>query len=107
MTYKSDCDKHAADCKEAHRLYKVWQITKKDEDKDIWWKALTGIHSRKYLTITMTVWPVEGVDADKLKEMIESNGISLPWDGQNLYHGDQVVAEVIKARASTWPKPAM
>lgn len=104
MSYKEDNDRHMAELKEVHRLWEVWQATKKDEDRDKWWAASTSSHSKKYLTVQLTIWPSEDVDADKIKEMLESNGCSLPWDGQNLYHGDQVIGEIIKARASIWPK---
>lgn len=107
MTYKADCERHDAECKEAQRLYNIWQTTKKDEDKDIWWKALSSVHHRKYITITMTIWPSEDMDAEKLKEMIENNGVSLPWVDQNIYHGDQVVGEIVRGKVSIWPKPAI
>jgi hypothetical protein len=82
-----------------------WQASKKDEDKDIWWNALSSIKSKNYITITMTVWPEDGVNVEKLKEMIENNGVG--WLNQKIYHEDQVVAEVIKMMTSIWPKPAM
>jgi hypothetical protein len=107
MSYKEDNQKHIDECKAAHALWEVWQKSKKDEDKDIWWAALTGIKSKKYLTIQLTIWPGDEVDADRIKEMIESNGTNLPWNGENLYHGDKVIGEIMSARASTWPKPAM
>lgn len=107
MTYKADNEKHMAECKTAHALWEVWQTSKKDEDKEIWWKALSSIHNGKYITVQLTIWPAEGADVDKLKEMLESNGTNLPWDGENLYHGDQIIGEIIRARASVWPKPSM
>jgi hypothetical protein len=104
MSYKEDNEKHIAECKAAHALWEVWQASKKDEDEEMWWKALSSIHNGEYLTIQMTIWPAKGMDVEKLKEMIESNGTNLPWDCQNLYHGRDVIGEVIRARASVWPK---
>jgi len=107
MSYQEDNEKHMDECKAAHALWEVWQKTKKDEDKDIWWKALSGITNKKYITLQMTIWPEDGVDIEQLKEMIENGNVNLPWLNHNIYHGDKVIAEVIRARASTWPKPAM
>ncbi len=107
MSYQTDCDKADADRKEAHRLYEVWQASNKDEDREIWFKALSNVRHRKYLTVQLTVWPSEDMDAEKLKEMIESQGVSLPWLNQEVYHGDKVVAEIVSARASVWPKKSI
>jgi hypothetical protein len=107
MSYADDMAKHAAECKAAHDLWEVWQQTKKDEDKDKWWAALSGIKSKKYLTIQLKIWPGDDVDADKIKEMLESNNTSLPWTNEVLFHGDQILGEIIEARASVWPKASM
>lgn len=107
MTYQADCDRHNAESKEAYRLWEVWQDSKKEEDKDKWWAALTNLPKKSYLTIQLKIWPGDEVEADKIKEMLENNGTNLPWLNQNLYHGDKIIAEIIEARASVWPKPAM
>ncbi len=107
MSYIDDMEKHAAECRAAHDLWEIYNKTKSEEDKDKWWAALSGIKSKKYLTIQLKIWPGDDVDADKLKELIEGNNTSLPWKNECLFHGDQILGEIIESRASVWPKPAM
>lgn len=105
MTYKKDLEKWEADIQESRRLYNIWYTTKSEEDKDKYLKFT--VSSKKYLTIQLKIWPADGIDADKIKEILENNGCSIPWIDENVYHGDEIIGEIIEAKVSCYPKKSL
>ncbi len=104
MSYKEDHQRQMDEQKAAHALWELWQKTKKEEDRVIWWNALSSIKSKSYITVSMTLWPEDGVNVEDLQKMIENGDVTLPWLNHTIKKGNKVVAEVVRARTSSWPQ---